>query len=125
MTDQVNKPIDINEILDVLSQYIEPIEQNQKEISSKTDFEGSTSTAAIEIEGINTQDGLERVMMNAALYEKLLRDFLVETSESLGIFTENKEKPDYKQNEMLAHTIKGSGPTLGYMIFPIQLLNWR
>jgi CheY-like chemotaxis protein len=94
MTDQVNKPIDINEILDVLSQYIEPIEQNQKEISSKTDFEGSTSTAAIEIEGINTQDGLERVMMNAVLYEKLLSDFLVETSESLDIFTENKEKPD-------------------------------
>ncbi len=113
MTDQVNKPIDINEILDVLSQYIEPIEQNQKEISSKTDFEGSTSTAAIEIEGINTQDGLERVMMNAALYEKLLSDFLVETSESLDIFTENKEKPDYKKNEMLAHTIKGSGANLG------------
>ena len=107
MTDQVNKPIEINELLDVLYKYIQPGERTEERETV------AGKKIEITIPGIDTVDGLERVLDNIELYDKLLKDFYLDLENCTGLFMKNKEDGNFRDNELLAHSIKGTGANLG------------
>jgi HPt (histidine-containing phosphotransfer) domain-containing protein len=111
MNDQVNKPIDINQIFDVLVKYIEP-KDNHEEHKYKIESD-AVIDPGFSIEGIDVQDGLGRIQGNKDLYRKLLEAFYKDIEDSVSILEKNYKTGDYKANEMLTHSIKGTGANLG------------
>lgn len=110
MNDQINKPIEINDLLSGLVKYITPKCRDKKIVDHKTIVNHKES---ISIESINTKDGLMRVMGNYDLYLKLLNSFSMKYSDTMDKLNNNLQKLEFKECEILVHTIKGTSGNLG------------
>jgi len=110
MNDRVNKPIEIDEIIEVLSRYIKPQKTNieRKKPIGKKEIETS-----IQIEGIHVKEGLARLMGNEKLYKDLLKSFRLKNTEVIETLKRNLENHDYQANMRIVHTIKGISSNLG------------
>lgn len=113
MNAQINKPIDISEILSVLTDYIKS--EDKKSLLSQAAIPAELPHKEIDISGIDTTAGLSRVVGNLSLYEELLATFLSNNREIVDVFYRNFQQEDFRHNEILAHTIKGTSGTLGAM----------
>lgn len=114
MNDQINKPIDINKLMETLIKYIKP-----RRISLMS--EGILKTKSLQvnfnIEGINTEIGLKRVAGNKRLYLELFKSFVEKYSTTIERINKNISIGDLKSNELLLHSIKGISGNLGAETF--------
>lgn len=74
---------------------------------------GLKPTAFPELPGIDTADGLRRMMHKSALYERVLRDFRSRFSGEPERIREALAAGDRATATRLAHSLKGTGGTIG------------
>ncbi|MEX1307081.1 MAG: response regulator, partial [Eubacteriales bacterium] len=110
MNAQINKPMNLNEVFATLIKYIPEKDANAVPLV-KTDEK--TEKTPIEIDGLNTVEGLERVVNNIELYDELLSRFYNSYHNIFVHIEENDQKQAFEENRIIAHTIKGSGGNLG------------
>ncbi|MBF0265853.1 MAG: response regulator [Gammaproteobacteria bacterium] len=110
MNHHISKPIDPDELYDVLVQYTDIPEQRRKEAYSNLDFSTDTSFADEfpELDGFNVKEALNRLAGKTDTYIKILNNFV---SRNCNIVTEIREQiqnEDLNQAKSLAHSLKGS-----------------
>ena len=110
MNAQINKPIDLGEVFTTLIKFIPekgfpdtPLPKHQSK----------TAVKPILIDGINTREGLERVLGNLELYDELLSRFYQSYQNVFARIVKNDQKQSFEENRIIVHTIKGSGGNLG------------
>ncbi len=114
MNDQVNKPIEIENLFAALIKYIPPKAIGGEQlflqdlVQTKT-----TSGTSIRIAGINVEEGMKRVLNDEQMYIDLLRSFCRLYSDAMDQIASNSESGRLDVNERLVHTIKGNSGTLG------------
>lgn len=111
MVDYVTKPIDIDEFFSVLEKWIKP---GQRVINKKARERHSYETDMIEtIDGIQVQEGLNRVAGNVKVYKKLLGSFISNNRAFDEEIRTALRQGDIKTAERIAHTLKGVAGNLG------------
>lgn len=116
MNDQINKPIEVARIFEVLLKYIKPKAGEPNSDYSSGPEENQENTKAqgkIEIIGFDTEDGLNRVMGNVNLYRELLQSFQVKYADAEKRIIKHLDKGEFRESELLVHTIKGTAGNLG------------
>jgi len=114
MNDQVNKPIEIDNLFAALVKYIPP-----KDIGNQPIFLNDLGItkmglgASIQISGLATEEGLKRVLGDEKIYVNLLKSFYKQYSGILEEISGNSEAGRFDVNERIVHTIKGNGGNLG------------
>ncbi len=118
MNDHVAKPIDVNELLDVLRKWINPSDKNPlpPPAASATEEEVATRAKALgPLPGIDTREGLRRLAGDVSLYQKLLCKFAGSQSKTAERIAHALEAPDLEAARGLAHTTKGVAGNIGAM----------
>ena len=119
MNDQINKPIEATQLIEVLTKYIKPKSEGgiflEDGVFESSAEETSQKGIRIVIPGIDTEDGLNRVVGNLVLYRELLQSFIKKYGEAAKIIQEHQMNREFKQCEILVHTIKGTAGNLGAM----------
>jgi signal transduction histidine kinase/DNA-binding response OmpR family regulator len=110
MNDMINKPIEVNQIVEVLSKYIVPREKN---IKTKEIQNNQSTETTIQIKGIRVKEGVSRLMGNEKLYKDLLNSFCLKNKDVVKTIKKNLETEDFKSNLLIVHTIKGTSANLG------------
>jgi len=108
MNGQISKPIEMDQVIEVLSGYIAP-----KRTGAEGNRERKPIETSIEIEGIQVVEGLSRLMGNEKLYKELLSSFALKNGNMMQTLRKNLREGDYQSNTMLVHTIKGVSANLG------------
>ena len=108
MNDQIAKPINIGQMLGVMSQWITPANPVKPKVVSTTD-----KIKIPELDGIDTAAGLARTQHNAALYIKLLQ----KARRNQAAFESDLAKAiaanDWLLAQRLTHTLKGLAGNFG------------
>jgi HPt (histidine-containing phosphotransfer) domain-containing protein len=108
MNEHISKPIDPELLLKVILQMVSraPLPEDGPQAKPKP-------KPRIEIEGIDTDSGMNRVLHNADLYQSMLRRFVEHAAE----FAVESEKACHQQDwpvlERLAHTLKSTALLIG------------
>jgi len=108
MNDHISKPIDPDRLLKVILQWLSraPLPEDESPATS-------VPRPSIQIEGIDTDSGMNRVLDNADLYQSMLRRFVEHAAE----FAVESEKALHEQDwpflERLAHTLKSTALLIG------------
>jgi signal transduction histidine kinase/DNA-binding response OmpR family regulator len=110
MNNQINKPIEPKELLRVLGKYIEV--EVAEEAETKLPDKNSTKEAII-VEVLDTKAALDRMAGNLELYKEILEIFKNRFVNVMVEFSDNRQKKDFKANNMLAHTLKGAALNIG------------
>ena len=111
MRGHISKPINPEVLYTTLKEY-RRLEKGS--ISSAIPEENSNrDDPPLNIPGIDTTDGLNRVACNTRLYRALLRQFADNRESSTTRMQEALDRRDYVTAERLAHTVKGSATNLG------------
>jgi signal transduction histidine kinase/DNA-binding response OmpR family regulator len=119
MNDHVTKPIDPEILYRTLAKWVslsgaEGPEIKKVEVESAAEAGIDRATRELpELDGINVEAGLKRLLGNVVTYHRILMQFSKDfqnAAESLEtLFSEEK----YDEARMLAHTIKGAGGNIG------------
>lgn len=112
MSDYVSKPIDPDVLFATIQKYYEPRKVPGDEIVPKTQ-KTETNSEQIIIAGINTVNGMKRVMGNKDLYIDLLQRFCDGQFETSKKIASALSADDYILAERLAHTLKGVAGNIG------------
>jgi PAS domain S-box-containing protein len=108
MNDHISKPIDPDRLLKVILQMVSRAPLPEDEAQAMP-----LPRPRIEIEGIDTDSGMKRVVHNADLYQSMLRRFVEHAAE----FAVESEKAHHQQDwptlERLAHTLKSTALLIG------------
>jgi two-component system sensor histidine kinase/response regulator len=108
MNEHISKPIDSDRLLKVILQMVSraPLPEDEPQAIP-------LPRPRIEIEGIDTDSGMKRVVHNADLYQSMLRRFVEHAAE----FAVESEKAHHQQDwptlERLAHTLKSTALLIG------------
>ena len=115
MNDHVAKPIDIEELFEVLGKWIQVAEQRRVETGLADAFTGNSTAATVvpELEGIDTSGGLKRMGGNSALYLKILRKFRDGQIDAVERIRTAVEADDTESAQREAHTLKGLAGNIG------------
>ena len=114
MNDHVAKPIDVNELFGVLGKWIKIPEEERREVG--VDQVPSATVPAEHIpvlDGIDTEDGLERVAGNTQLYLKILRRFRSSQADAVARIRSSVDNQDLETAQRDAHTLKGVAGNIG------------
>ena len=108
MNDFISKPIDPDTLRQVLLRQFPGSNKGNG-------TERSTERAAElpDLPGIDTREGMRRVMQKAALYERILRDFHSRFSDEANVIRQALASGDMATAERKAHNIKGLAGTIG------------
>ncbi len=110
MNEHIPKPVDPEQLMRVLSEWVKPVERLAPTSASKT-------TAPVQelppLAGIDIQQGLLRVGGNKALYRKLLIDFHHDHRNDLGVIEKALIEGDIALAQRVAHTLKGIAGSIG------------
>ena len=119
MNDHVTKPIDPEILYRTLAKWVslsgaEGPEKKKVDVESRAEAGiGRTTEELPELDGINVEAGLKRLLGNVVTYRRILMQFSKDfqnAAESLEtLFSEEK----YDEAKILAHTIKGAGGNIG------------
>ncbi|PJE79395.1 Signal transduction histidine-protein kinase BarA [invertebrate metagenome] len=114
MDDYLSKPLDPDALRQVMGKWLsEQASEGVKQIA-ESQQEVSIFSASPELPGVNLRAGLERMMGNQALYDKLLMSFY--QSQRQDIVQLQKalyEKQDMKHAQLIVHSLKGAAGSLG------------
>lgn len=114
MNDQVNKPIEIDNLFAALVKYIPPKDfDNQPIFLQDLGITNNETGTSIQIAGLATEEGLKRVLGDEKIYVNLLKSFYKQYSGILDEISGNIEAGRFDANERIVHTIKGNGGNLG------------
>ena len=120
--DYLSKPLDVNQLWDVLGLWIAPAERAFLPISDhNNESMDDVSFLQNQTLGIDLILGLERVNGNKTLYCSLLSDFSNEFSGSYTQLKRYLDNKEYANLAQLAHAIKGVSANLGmYLLSKIS-----
>lgn len=109
MNAHIAKPIDPNELLRLLKEWIKP----RSPLPPRDSSEGAFSTGEMpEIAGINTRDGIERVG-NRKRYEWVLRQFVADEAMATDKILVAYTAGDTATAERGAHSLRGDAGSIG------------
>ena len=110
MSDYLSKPIEPEQLLDKLQQWLTNVDSLQESGATK---ELSTQKTNSVLSVWDQESALKRVMDKEDLLKKLLEVFFDESPERLANLKQAIEASDFKQAHFLAHSIKGVAANLG------------
>ena len=114
MNDQVNKPINPDELLEVLARYIKTCSWPSIDtIKFNREGDQAEDVPWPEITDIIITEGLARVDGNRKLYKKLLLQFRAGNVDTLDNFKAALSRGDDKTASILIHTLKGVAANIG------------
>ncbi len=113
MNDHVAKPIDVKQLFDVLVNWINiPEERRPEKIADNTNV--LTGSIIIpELDGIDTETGLNRVGGNTKLYLKILNKFRISQADAIERIETAFNAGDNETSKREAHTLKGLAGNIG------------
>ena len=117
MNDHVSKPIDPDALFTVLRRWTKPREVSEPVPEKQVSKENGVVIP--EIAGINSADGLKRVVGNKKLFLDLLAQFAEKQDNAKAQIYEALQSNDPKLAERIAHTVKGVAGNIG--ITEVQL----
>lgn len=106
MNAHTTKPIDVDVLLSTISNWIKPSEiKSDKAVDEKnnTDFN---------VQGVNVEEGLNRIRGNLDLYKKLLSTFYNENVNASNVLNMHLELGEFDDLKSRFHTIKGSAANI-------------
>ena len=113
LSDYISKPIDINHLFSVLLKWISPEKRLVKEKLILDEKTCQSVEFFSELNGINTKQGVKRVLGNQILYRKILKKFYKSHVNICSEIQEALEKDNNKDVLHLVHTIKGVSGNIG------------
>jgi two-component system, sensor histidine kinase and response regulator len=118
MNDHVAKPIEPDELWQALLKWIPPRTAKAPPATGTSNTEPSTQIAGNPavlptIPGLNTAEGLRRVLGKASLYRSMLQKFTTGQKQTIEQIRAALEQNDRPQAERLAHTLKGVAGNIG------------
>ena len=115
MNDHVTKPIDPQELISVLVQWIKPgvREISKDRCNRMTSLEKGADTLPAELPGISILSGLSRVGGNTQLYVKLLCKFREGQENAVPEIKTALQSGNMETASQLAHSLKGVSGNLG------------
>jgi len=109
MNEHISKPINVNELFRVMAKWIVPSHPSDNAVTT----EHVIDNVIPEMDGINTELGLERVQGNNKLYRKLLLKTAASQTGFVAEFDSAMTNKDWELATRLAHTLKGVAGSLG------------
>ncbi|MGL1936549.1 MAG: response regulator [Fibrobacterales bacterium] len=117
MNGYITKPIDVAVLFDNLLTYVDPNDisedkrsQGAQQISTEKSME---ELPALEIAGVNTVEGINRVAGNRELYYSLLKKFIENNRNFMNDITRSINADDFAAAGKLAHALKGVAGNVG------------
>jgi two-component system, sensor histidine kinase and response regulator len=112
MSDHVTKPIDPDALLATLLRWAQP-RQSSATGADVTPVKIVDAITLPEIEGVDLEGGLKRLVGNKRLYRDLLLQFVSKQADAPAEIAAAIESGDPKLAERIAHTVKGVAGNLG------------
>jgi len=114
MNDQVNKPINPDELLEVIGKYIKTSSWITSDTNkSNHEWDNTEDLPWSKIPSIKYAEGLARVGSNLELYKKLLLQFRASNVQTLDNIKTALSKGDVKTSARLIHTVRGVATNIG------------
>jgi two-component system sensor histidine kinase/response regulator len=116
MNDYVAKPIEPDKLWEALLKWIKPNLKegdSPKTLSTVTPNRKETIEIPLDIPGLNTSEGLRRVLGKKSLYFSMLRKFAAGQKNFAEQMSQALEVEDKTLAERLAHTLKGVAGNIG------------
>ncbi len=111
MSDHVTKPIDPDTLLATLLRWAKPRQSDTQKESTPTTSRGEVMLP--QIDGVDVEGGLKRVVGNKRLFRDLLLQFASKHANAPAEIAAAIESGDLKLAERIAHTVKGVAGNLG------------
>jgi len=105
LNDYISKPIEMEQLVSILAQWIPPVHYEKQESQSPSQEE--IDDFPDNLPGIDVQSGLQRINGNKKLYRKILIDFSIEYSGVIDNICTALEKEDFAQALHIIHNLKG------------------
>ncbi len=112
MNDFVGKPIELNQLWDVLLKWFDHVSQQQEQSSFPSPGEENADLPAA-ITGIDMGQGLDRVAGKKAVYREMLQKFLAGNLATADQIRQALAVGHKDEALMLIHTLKGSAGIIG------------
>ena len=109
MNDFVAKPIDPQQLLQVLQRWL----PTQLLLEGATQQLSKDGLPTLVIEGLDTRQAMRRVLGKKEAYLSLLRKFVVGQADAARRVVRALEKGDFSEMEIIAHTVKGLAGNIG------------
>ncbi len=114
MNDQINKPVNPDELFEVISKYTKTSTLTSSAVGQlKQEGDNPEGLPWPDLPGINLMDGLARMNGNRQLYKKILLQFFANNVDTVYKIKFALSKGDHKTASLLLHTIKGVAANLG------------
>lgn len=120
MNDHIAKPLDPQELKNKLDQWLKPATHGEikaavvlPDLAEPGSIVRQRATTSEALPGFNQQDGLNRVMGNKKLYQRLLRNFYQDQHLDMQELHDCLNRSDWKGARFLVHGLKGASGTLG------------
>ncbi|WP_272701575.1 hybrid sensor histidine kinase/response regulator [Desulfovibrio sp. Fe33] len=113
MNDHVTKPIDPDELMRTLSQWLPEREGAQHPPADHTPPSSYTQDDLPRISGLNMSRAISRLRGNARLYRKLLMDFAQDGDGLLRQLLDHAETERFEECRAVAHNLKGVTGNIG------------
>ncbi|MDB5849817.1 MAG: hypothetical protein JWP29_3569, partial [Rhodoferax sp.] len=123
MNDHISKPIDVEDMFNVLARWIKPARQPstatvnaapRSELPATATGASAPSPLALPfLPGVDTEAGLRRTQQNHALYRRMLEKFAAGHADFEAAFSAALERNDLNLAARLAHTLRGTAGTVG------------
>jgi len=110
MNDYLTKPVDPNEVYDILVKWI-PVKR--KKLKDESERQLAINLDFPEVSGIDIQSGLKRVAGNKQLYGKILHNFAKENKNVVADLQNYLADNNLDAAEHLVHSLKGSSGNIG------------
>jgi PAS domain S-box-containing protein len=114
MQDFITKPIEPEQLWATLSRWIVP--QRSPASSSVRQPPAATDDSAVlpqNIPGLDSEQGLRRVLGKKAVYAKMLQKFIQGQGNAIALIESSLSEKDWPSAERIAHTLKGVAANLG------------
>lgn len=112
MNDHIGKPIQISEMLCIMSKWITPSNPSATTVSAKHEQEHDDSIFS-SLPGINPEAGLARLQGDTQLYKKILLMFKNDYTDFESVFRDAQNKEDNEAITRYAHTLKSVAGNIG------------
>jgi CheY-like chemotaxis protein/HPt (histidine-containing phosphotransfer) domain-containing protein len=119
MNDHVSKPIDPQDLFQALDKWVdkaalERLEGERVEEAQATKTVPSDETIELpELDGINVEAGLQRLLGNKKIYRRILLKFRDEFQNAAQTVKDLVSEEKYGEAQILAHSMKGAGANVG------------
>jgi len=115
MNDHVTKPVDVRTLFTVLSKWISPREYQYdlSTVSEPTAAAENIQEKLASLQGIDVQEGLDRLNGDSALYLKMLTQFAKTQTRSVRRLEQALSQHELEEAIRLTHTIKGLAGNIG------------